>query len=729
MDKGRFTKSGVRKILAFALFLSAAFICLLWVSVNYVFIPKVVLPKLQEYLAANMSGPVKLTVKDISFHPLRGFLLHKIELSGPVALKEKYILRVETVDVDLELLPLLWKQIAVKRFVMYGTDLNIGRDSEGKWNFQPLLDMDIVKEMMMGDYSFVVKEFRIKKGQIDYSDYFKKDNTLERRFTNIDLSLTNSKWQTYNLIITGSARDRKEEDVMLEVTYEWKRESVEGTAALNTRLLSEYWDYYLDDIFKPWHLKAEEVSAHVLFSYSDEKFTMKGRYTVNGGALTYGDLTITGDASIGQNLRYVKSAPAENAVTTEISLSRLSLLTGQNIFLGKGSCKAVITEKEITIDNLSGEIKQLPVSLSGRFLFLEPRELYLSGKTGEVDNTFHAKLVKDNQCTVDWEGKIKGSYLKLRADMPDLKNLVFGLTAQGDIHLSDISSLIGGTESFNGAMKVSGEIKGEVDKPNSLTGKAVIRVDDFSFLGSETTSFGLDMVAKDGLFTGTIPRTDFCSGNLRGSIKADMNKLGVELSLNQFDIKEFVKTKPELEGTKGIINANVAFITKWTDPSGAIGGGYIRAKDCDLKKLALFLSAEEGIKSITKNPDFQMPVFKSVEGNYEIKGRGVDLGNVSCKASGLSLVISGRFSFSGMVDFTAGAQFLGSHLFKTARQILLPETIGLDLITDGIVVKIEGQWPDLKQSTTVQPLRSLSSLIPSIGRGSPDRYTLKKLWP
>lgn len=728
MDKGRFTKSGVKKILAFALFLSAAFICLLWVSVNYVFIPKIVLPKLQEYLAANMSGPVKLTVKDISFNPLRGFLLHKIELSGPVALKENYILRVETVDVDLELLPLLWKQIAVKRFVMYGTDLNIGRDSEGKWNFQPLLDMDIVKEMMMGDYAFVVKEFRIKKGQIDYSDYLKKDNMLERRFTNINLSLTNPKWQTYNLVITGSARDRKEEDVMLEVTYEWKRESVEGTAVLNTRLLSEYWDYYLDDIFKPWHLKAEEVSARILFSYLNEKFTMKGQYVVNGAALTYGDLIITGDASIGQDLRYVKSVPAENAVTTEVSLSELSLLTGQNIFLDKGSCKAVITEKEVTIGNLSGEIKQLPVSLSGRFLFLEPRELHLSGKTGEVDNTFYAKLVKDNQCAVDWEGRLKDSYLKLHADMPDLKDLVFSLTAQGEIRLPDIGGLIGGIESFKGKMKVSGDIKGEADKPGSLNGKAVIKVEGFAFLESAATSFEFDMVAKDGLFRGTIPRINFCGGNFQGEMKATADKLGVELDIDKFDMSKFVGSK-RLKGTGGIVDSNVAFITNWTDPSNAVGGGYIKATDCDLRKVPLFLATEEGIGSITKNASFQLPVFKKVEGNYEIKDKGVYFGNVSCKASGLSLTVSGRFLFSGMVDFTAGAQFLGSHLFKTARQILLPETIGLDLITDGIVVRIEGQWPDLKQSTTVQPLRSLSSLIPSVGHGSPDRYTLKKLWP
>lgn len=215
------------------------------------------------------------------------------------------------------------------------------------------------------------------------------------------------------------------------MNYDREQAAVDGTAKLNTRHLNEYWDYYLDEIFKPWHLKTEELNAFLSFSYLDGIFSMKGRYILEEGALTYGDLTIAGDASITQDLKYAKAAPAESAVTTEVSLSGSSLLTGRNIFFDNGSCKAVITKSEITIENLSGGIKRLPVSLSGRFTFLEPHELYLAGRTGEVDNTFYLKLLTDNQCAIDWEGKIKDSYVKLHADMPDLKNLVFDLNAQG----------------------------------------------------------------------------------------------------------------------------------------------------------------------------------------------------------------------------------------------------------------------------------------------------------
>lgn len=122
-------------------------------------------------------------------------------------------------------------------------------------------------------------------------------------------------------------------------------------------------------------------------------------------------------------------------------------------------------------------------------------------------------------------------------------------------------------------MKISGDIRGEADKPGSLNGKAVIKVRDFAFLESAATSFEFDIYAKNSLFQGVIPPTNFCGGNFRGEIKADADKLGVELDISQFDISKFVGSK-KLEGTKGVISGNIAFVTDWIDPSNAVGGVY-----------------------------------------------------------------------------------------------------------------------------------------------------------
>jgi hypothetical protein len=292
-----------------------------------------------------------------------------------------------------------------------------------------------------------------------------------------------------------------------------------------------------------------------------------------------------------------------------------------------------------------------------------------------------------------------------------------------------MNKIIAGSETIKGRMKVTADVKGEADKLESFDGKAVIAVDSFSFLGLEAISFEFDLDAKDGLFSGKIPRTEFCGGDFSGEVRATIDKLGVELDINQFDIQEFVQPAPRFKGAKGIVNGNIVFITNWADPSNAVGGGYIKAIDCDIKNLPLFLSAEEGIGSVTKNASFQMPVFKKIEGNYEIKNKGLNLENISCNAAGLGLILSGGFTFLGAVDITIDARFLGSGLFRTARQVLLPETIGLDLIADSIVVKIEGKWSELKQRTTLQPIRSLwSSLSPFESSANPDKYSLDKLW-
>jgi hypothetical protein len=413
-------------------------------------------------------------------------------------------------------------------------------------------------------------------------------------------------------------------------------------------------------------------------------------------------------------------------VTTKISLKKASLLLGSNILLDKGDCQALISNKEIIIENLSGETRGLPVSLSGNFSYLEPRQLYLKGNLGESDDTLFVKLLTDNKCALDWESKKKESHLKLHADISDLNNLVFKITAQGDMRFCDMNRLIAGAETVKGSMKVKAEVKGEADKWESLDGKAVIEVNDFSFLETKAVSFEFDLDVKKGLFIGKIPRTRFCGGTFDGEVKATMHKLGVELDIDRIDIGEFMQPASRFKGTKGIISGNIVFITHWTDPTDAVGGGYINAADCDFRSLPLFLSAREGMGSATKNADFKMPVFKKIEGNYQIKDRGLDLEGISCDAAGLNLIISGGCKFAGDVDFTIDARFLGTGMFRTARQVILPETIALDLVADSIVVEVRGRWSELKQDTTIKPIRSIFTLLPTEGSASPGKYTLEK---
>ena len=62
-------------ILAVALGVSYAII---WAGVNYYFIPQKVIPQVQKFILDNLNGEVKLAVRDIRFHPFKGFILHKV---------------------------------------------------------------------------------------------------------------------------------------------------------------------------------------------------------------------------------------------------------------------------------------------------------------------------------------------------------------------------------------------------------------------------------------------------------------------------------------------------------------------------------------------------------------------------------------------------------------------------------------------------------------------------
>lgn len=115
-------------------------------ALKYVIVPKVVVPKIRRYVDVNFSGQVKLIIRDISFNFIKGFIMQGIELKA----ENKDILRVKSVDIDLLLLPLLRKRIEVRRFRMSGVSFTIGRDTNGVWNFQPLLELGILEEKNAG---------------------------------------------------------------------------------------------------------------------------------------------------------------------------------------------------------------------------------------------------------------------------------------------------------------------------------------------------------------------------------------------------------------------------------------------------------------------------------------------------------------------------------------------------------------------------------------------------
>ncbi len=703
---------------------------ILWALVNYIFIPRVVVPNVRQYINLYCSGGLaKLSIKDIRFYPFRGFILKGVEIRGPVSLNGPYLLRASAVGIDLELLPLLWRRVQIKKFGMSGVELNIGRDAQGLWNFQPLLELNLMKEKSVGKATFVVKELRVIKGKINYADYYRKDNTLEHRFSNVNLTLTNPRPEAYKIILSGSSPDGDGESVDLELDYDKSRQSFEGKIRFDTKHLGEYWFYYLDEWLKPWQLEADSITGEAQFSYLKDVFLLDGSYAISGGILNYGDFSIRAGGTVKQRLGYANGLLQEDTWRIELALEDASYLTGKYALLENGKTRAVITEKEITIAELSGYWKGRPVGLSGQFIFGEPHQLLLKGSIGNIGADFQLKLLpSNNQGAIDLQASIDSSLLKLHVDISDLKDLFFTANVEGDVKLADLSGLIkADKDKIKGEALLTGNIKGELDKPSSFEGGLVVQVRDFSLFNLQPVSFDSNVSAKEALFKGDIPEVNFYKGSLCGVLQFDADRWGAGLYVDKLDMEELAKTYPKLQGIKGAFTGNIACVSSWVGLKGFEAGGYFNLVDCDIRLAPVFSDAEKSIESLAK--DFIMPTFKDVEGNFTIRDAVINIENAFCSAKTLKLGIAGNYSFSSkMADFTVGANMLGGGVLTIARQIIFPVSIGVDLLANSIRVNVSGKWPDLKHKAVIQPMNWLNEFFNLVNRASPNKYTLDKLW-
>lgn len=703
-----------------------------WAFIELVFIPEVVVPEIQEFIDTGMPENIKLAVKDVSFHPLRGFLFHDVKLSGPITLKDNYILQAEEVDIDLALLPLLRKRVEILLFKMKGVDLNIGRCASGEWNFQPLLDLDFMKETEVGEVDFVIKKIVVKDCWIDYTDFHKKDNMLEKRFSNVTLSLTSPRKNIYKLKLSGASEDGKRKVIKLNLDYNAIKKSAKGKFNLNIAFLGEYWAYYLDDVFAPWHLRSDNVDIEGNFSYQKQILRWQGRYKISNGIVSYGDLSIKADVSIKQELIYEKGKPDQAKARIDVSLENASSLSGNHVFIENGKCQAVITHKEIIIEKLIGKIKDHAVYYTGKFSFTKPRELFLTGHIGDLKNTLNLQLTTDNQGTLKWQAEIGEEKLEIKATAYDLKNMDFGLDIQGEVNLPEISNLLMmKRESVYGKISIQGSIKGELDKPNSWQGDGNIGIKDLELWKINLGSSNIKLDIKNGVCTGKIPKHDFYLGKFHGTIKMDLKDWGLEFHIDNLDIADFAKTRPKLEGMKGFLTGSVAHVCEWENINSLTGGSYIKLTNANLWNAPILNMTEKGIEEVAtkNNENLKMPELKRINGNFHIKDQYIVVDNVFCEGENMTLRMSGKCSFSGRADLTGGVRFESRGFFQSIRDIIIPINTLINVMSDCIQIKITGQLPDqINNKSQIQPAGWLKTFFPTATSANPKKYTLKKLW-
>lgn|GEM_PF-5618465 len=707
---------------------------LLWYGVNYYFIPQVVIPQIRDQVAIfNRENQVNLKIKEIYFHPLRGFQLTGIELRPILTAKE--------VDIDLDYLALLSRRIHLQQINIIEANLKVTCSKRGEWNFEPALKGIFGKEKKAQPSLIDIDQISFSRGQVYFDDQFYRVNRLTKHFKDVAIRIQCPDRQDFDVAVAG-ADEKLRDAIRFQFNYSAKTGLIKGKAQLKIANLADYRDYYLDELILPWQLAKAQLAAQADFSYQRGDFSVDGGYAVKGGKISYGDIQLAGDGFIKHKQKYVKGQPTQSVLSAQADLENISLQFEKNPILEKGQCVATITDKGVQIKKLKGMSQSQPVDLQGQFVYHPVRRLDLTGKIGGAANVLYIKLLSDNAAQLDWVASAEAAYLKVDANVSDIKQLRFSGKVSGQVNLAllprrvlikaDKQHLIVSFEAAKSELKgqvgFAGDLQGELDKPETFFGKLGLKFDNFSLLGLDPLSFLLGMKVEQGVFASGIPPMHLYQGTLSGAVALDTKHWGMELNIENMDLAKFAVVDPKLAGLTGLFTGKIAGVGNWGEHRSIHGGGSFSLTNADLKNIAIFSSAQQGVGSLVK--DFQMPDFNTVTGNFEITNEVVSFRNALAKAPNLELRGLGTLDFSSRVNFTLGVKFLQQSDFKTALFIFFPlQTLGFDLLSKGIKVEIKGVLPDLKQTTSIQPLDWLSDAYGQQSSFNPNQYTLEKLWP
>ncbi|MFA5840517.1 MAG: AsmA-like C-terminal region-containing protein [Candidatus Margulisiibacteriota bacterium] len=704
-----------------------------WCGVNYYIIPKIVIPQINEQVAIfNHDNHVKLKVKEVDFHPLRGFQLKGIELRPILTAKE--------VDIDIDYFALLSRKIHLPQITIIEANLNISRAKNGMWNFETTLGNLFGKEGK-NQSSFVdIDQIIFVNGRIFFDDQLYRNNQLTKHFKDVNIRIKCPNKNDY--AVEASGLDVKLQDaIQFKFNYSAKTGQINGKTQLKITNLADYRDYYLDDILQPWHLKKAQVVIHADFSYQRGDFSIDGIYEVLDGQLNYGDIRLAGNGLIKHKQKYIQGNASQSFLNAQADLANMALLLGKTPIVEKVKCMASLNQKAVQIRSIKGFSQNKPIDLHGQFVFQPVRILDLSGKIGDSANKFHLKLLSNNVAQVDWLASSEASFLLVDANLLDIKKLLFSGRISGQADLSLLPgrfAIIGdgrhltvsveaSKRDLKGQMGFSGNLQGKLDKPETLFGKLGLKFDNFSILGLDPLSFLLGIKIEKGVFSSGIPPMHLYQGTLSGAVVLDSKHWGVELNIEDMDLAKFTRVNPQLAGLTGLFTGKIAGVGRWGKMSSIRGGGSFKLTNADLKKMSIFSSAQQGVGTLIK--DFKMPDFKEVTGNFEISNQLVSISNAQAKAPNLELRGSGSIDFSRQLNFILGVKFIQQHDLKTAFYIIFPlQTLGFDLLSKTIKVEIKGVMPDLKQITTLQPLAWLTDAFSPQSSFDPDQYTLDKLW-
>lgn len=720
------------KIIAAILISILLLLYILWLLLINYLVPFVFAPEAVKQINESFRGNALLKVGGTRFDFRKGFSFSDATLSVKHGSGYKRLFTAGSIKMSIDMNKLFSGKVDINEIAVSGAELDIGRDSKGVWNFAPLFEAAPKDRTRAATSEIRFESVDLSDCVIHFWDDLQKRNSMDRRFVNARAAMEVLEGNRYFVKMSASDKDPDVEAVELKFIYDSGHKVFEGKTKLNTKYLGKYWDYYLDDLFDPWHLKVKDLKAEAAFIYSKDILDLEGSYILDGCAVKYGTIEGTsGNVRVDQKLRVVKGKVSKNKSTFKVDLSDVSVPLLDDVYkLDRLFCDATVTDRQVLLNLVKGCYEGRHFHLSGRYTFNYPKNLYLQGKLRGLYAIFGLRILSRNTAEAEFKGKTWGAEFDMHANIPDIKNLLVDLKAKALVSLPMSSETIKasvklGDHEIRVWLDFSCGINGYLRKADTINGGAHLKVTYVSDLSEYPGYFVSKMSVVDGVFEGTIPRTPFYKGYISGLAKTGMKEWGMELRIDSLDLDDLSRISKEYRNMKGIFNGNVACAADWSDWRTLRGGGYVNLKKANLQDVPIFKTAATGVEGLKAG--VEIPPIEKVVGNFEIKDQQVNLQNMYCMAYQLSLNLTGNIKFTGETNVTAGVKFIAG-FWKTLRQILLPFTIPFDMAASSVRINISGVWPDLKQTTSIQSMEWLSEFNNKKENPDPDKYKLKDLW-
>jgi uncharacterized protein involved in outer membrane biogenesis len=128
-------------------------------------------PKAISYLEESTGKKVEIGRLTVTFFPKITVHVDDFGVKSPPLFPPSYILKVARIDAQLELWPLLHRQIVIRSLVLEQPVINLVSDPDGPWNFENPAAQNRPSSFLIGVISLV----KIKRGQVTASNLLRSD--------------------------------------------------------------------------------------------------------------------------------------------------------------------------------------------------------------------------------------------------------------------------------------------------------------------------------------------------------------------------------------------------------------------------------------------------------------------------------------------------------------------------------------------------------------------------